>query len=238
MDSDLDDPTLDLSRQHAMLFCPPQPPLRIQPGVAVVIGRHKSCDLSVRCDDVSRRHAEVRADGSRFEIEDLSSTNGTFVNGERVAGPRTLLPGDRIEIGSTMVTFCHIEATLDSDPMESDGGQTLLQLDPPVSEAFLGSLAEIPAFALLQVMEMNSQTGILQIEGTELPGRIWFASGMPVHAETEKQIGFDAALQLVGNTQGRFRFEPGDVGVERTIQASVTELLLEACRQADDAANG
>ncbi len=235
MDSQQDDSTLDVSRHHAMLFCPPQPPLHLQPGSTVVIGRHNSCDLSVRCEDVSRRHAEVRADGSRFEIEDLSSTNGTFVNGEMLAGPQTLVPGDRIEIGSMVVTFCYIEATLDADPIANDGNQTLLQLDPPTSEAFRGSLCEIPAFALLQVMEMNSQTGVLQIDGNDLPGRIWFANGMPIHAECGKQVGFDAALQLVSNRQGRFRFEPNVAPAERTIEASITELLMEACRQADEA---
>jgi len=235
MDSDPSDPTLDLTNHHAMLFSPPHPPVRFGPGVIVVIGRHQTSDLHVRCDDVSRRHAEVRAHGSHFEIEDLSSTNGTFVNGEKIEGTRPLLPGDRIEIGSRTITFCYIEAAMDSDPNESDGGMTVLQLDPRPSEAFRGALSEIPPFALLQVMEMGGKTGILQIEGSEAPGRLWFDGGRPIHAETEKQLGFDAALEFVNNTRGQFRFEPQPVETDQTIQASVTELLLEACRQADEA---
>ena len=233
MDSDPSD--APQSQRHAMLFCPPQPPLRIEPGAPLVIGRHHSCDLSLRCEDVSRRHSEVRARESHFEIEDLSSTNGTFVNGEKLDGTRTLVPGDRIEIGSRLITFCYIEAAMETDAGISDGGKTLLQLEPRPSEAFRGALSEIPPFALLQVMEMGSKTGLLEIEGGDTAGRIWFESGMLVHAETEKQVGFDAALQLVSATQGRFRFEPHDFSVDHTIQASVTELLLEACRQADEA---
>ncbi len=237
MDSDLSNSTLDVKRHHAMLFSPPQPPVRLRPGAEVVIGRHHSCDLIVRCDDVSRRHAEVRAEGTHFEIEDLSSTNGTFVNNEKIEGTQTLLPGDRIEIGSTLVTFCYIEAAMDSGPAETDGGkETVLQLEPRTSEAFRGALSEIPPFALLQLMEMGAKSGLLEIEGGEAPGRIWFAGGDPIHAESEKHLGFDAALQLVSATHGRFRFEPQDVlAIDRTIQASVTELLLEACRQADEA---
>ena len=239
MDFDASDSMPD--RQHnAMLFCPPQPPIRLRRGGAVVIGRHHSCDLTIRCEDVSRRHAEVRASDSHFEVEDLSSTNGTFVNGEKLSGPRPLLPGDQIEIGSSLITFCFIEAAMGSGPVGADFGKTAVQLpsESPQTEAFRGALSEIPPFALLQVMEMGSKTGILEIENPEGPGRIWFDNGFPVHAECEKHLGFDAAVLLVLGTQGSFRFEPHRaVTVERTIEASVTELLLEASRQADEAAH-
>jgi len=52
--------------------------------------------------ELSRRHAEVmRASSGQFTIEDLASTNGTFVNGVRVAGPTVLTPGDLIDLGAT-----------------------------------------------------------------------------------------------------------------------------------------
>jgi pSer/pThr/pTyr-binding forkhead associated (FHA) protein len=226
---------------NAILFCPPQPPLRLRRGANLVIGRHHSCDLSIRCEDVSRRHAEVRATGSQFEIEDLSSTNGTFVNGQKISGIQPLLPGDKIEIGSSLITFCFIEAAMGSGPVGADGGKTVVQLPggSPQTDAFRGALSEIPPFALLQVMEMGSKTGILTMENPEGVGRIWFDNGFPVHAECEKRLGFDAAVTLVLGTHGSFRFEPQRaVTVERTIEASVTELLLEASRQADEASRG
>ena len=129
-----------------------------------------------------------------------------------------------------------IEVAMENHPGDSDGGMTLLQLEPRPSEAFRGALSEIPPFALLQVLEMGSKTGILQLDGSESPGCICFDRGKPIHAESEKQVGFDAAIELVHNTRGQFRFEPQDVSGNQTIQASVTELLLEACRQADEAA--
>ncbi|MBV9193819.1 MAG: FHA domain-containing protein [Solirubrobacterales bacterium] len=52
--------------------------------------------------ELSRHHAEVaRQANGLFAIVDLSSTNGTFVNGERVAGPAVLAPGDTIDLGAT-----------------------------------------------------------------------------------------------------------------------------------------
>lgn len=75
----------------------------LKPGVAVVIGRSRSCDISLRrtagylkaapesrdtdhdFNTVSRRHVRVESSGGRIRIEDLS-TNGTFVNGDHLAG--------------------------------------------------------------------------------------------------------------------------------------------------------
>jgi hypothetical protein len=55
-----------------------------------------------------------------------------------------------------------------------------------------------------------------------------------VHAETKSQKGFDAALTLVNAASGRFSFEPGCRAPEATIEASVTEVLLEATRLLDE----
>jgi hypothetical protein len=103
------------------------------------------------------------------------------------------------------------------------------------SEAFKGDLSEIPPDALLQLLEMGRKTGLLELSFPGGKGRIWVEQGYPVHAETEKALGFDAALAIVSSDQGRFRFEPQVGSSERTITASVTELLLEASRLQDEA---
>jgi pSer/pThr/pTyr-binding forkhead associated (FHA) protein len=67
----------------------------------VTLGREDT-DLVFEDDgEVSRRHAAVRPAGGRVEIEDLGSTNGTFVNDRRVAGPTVLSAGDKVRIGQT-----------------------------------------------------------------------------------------------------------------------------------------
>ena len=68
----------------------------------VAIGRHPINDLRFDAErdlDVSSRHAEVRSVGDRHVIVDLGSTNGTFVNGERITGERVLRLGDVITFG-------------------------------------------------------------------------------------------------------------------------------------------
>ncbi|MEM9532226.1 MAG: FHA domain-containing protein [Pseudomonadota bacterium] len=62
-----------------------------------VIGRHSECDICLPADEVSRRHAKVIVSPTGLEVEDLGSSNGTFVNGERVTkGP--LKPGDELKL--------------------------------------------------------------------------------------------------------------------------------------------
>lgn len=219
----------------AMLFSPPLPPLRLGAKHPIFIGRHPSCELSIRQDDVSRRHAEVRCEDGSFVLYDLQSTNGTFVNGERLEGAHRLCPGDRVEVGSTIITFCEIDAAATPDPDDVDDAHTIVYERPPDSRmSFAGELSEIPASAVFQLLEMGSNSGRLELHGDAGPASVWFQMGRPVHAETEKHAGFDAALAVVGIEQGQFRFGPCNETPDATIRASVTELLLEACRIQDE----
>ena len=59
-------------------------------------------------------------------------------------------------------------------------------------------------------------------------------TGDPVHAETKDQVGFDAAIHLCHASTGRFTFEPLIELPDATIQASSTQLLLEASRYLDE----
>jgi hypothetical protein len=70
----------------------------------VVLGRGHEADVRIADASVSRRHAEVRYDGERVLVEDLGSTNGTSVNGERIARA-TLVAGDRLTLGAATVIF-------------------------------------------------------------------------------------------------------------------------------------
>jgi pSer/pThr/pTyr-binding forkhead associated (FHA) protein len=215
-----------------MLFAPPRPPVAVPDSGSLVIGRSRSCDVTLASPDASRRHAEIVAVPSGHLVRDLGSTNGTMVNGERV-DERPLAGGDRIEIGNELLTFCHVDAAL--EVLDADGeAQTQLTERPALGECIQGSIDEIPPYAVLQMLEMGRKTGVLMIEGPEGAGFLWLADGAPAHAETKAQKGFDAALAIVGAEAGRFSFEPRRNAPERTIQASVTELLLEAFRQLDE----
>lgn len=70
----------------------------------VTIGRLPECAVALEDPNVSRRHAQVRRDGSNVMVVDLGSTNGTKVNGVAVR-EQALTPGDRITVGTTTLRF-------------------------------------------------------------------------------------------------------------------------------------
>ena len=92
-----------------MLFLPPLPPLQLRVGETVTIGRSRSCDLSLRSPDASRRHAEILLAASGWLVRDLDSTNGTFVNGKRVDRGR-IQSGDLLQVGRLSLTVQKVKA--------------------------------------------------------------------------------------------------------------------------------
>jgi pSer/pThr/pTyr-binding forkhead associated (FHA) protein len=67
-----------------------------------VIGSSPKCDVVITKPNVSRRHCKLIQDEGRFFLEDLDSTNGTFVNGEELEGPVQVTPDDRILLASNV----------------------------------------------------------------------------------------------------------------------------------------
>lgn len=66
----------------------------------LVIGRSPGADIVIGDDFVSAKHAKVYQRGNEVVLEDLGSTNGTILNGDRLRNPHTLRPGDTIDIGT------------------------------------------------------------------------------------------------------------------------------------------
>ncbi len=70
----------------------------------IVAGRHPDADIFLDDVTVSRRHAEVTRDGARFAIRDLTSLNGTYLDGVRVDSG-ALADGAEVQIGKYRMTF-------------------------------------------------------------------------------------------------------------------------------------
>jgi pSer/pThr/pTyr-binding forkhead associated (FHA) protein len=85
-------------------------------GETIVIGRAVENDVVITSKRVSREHACVRREGWRVMLEDLGSTNGTYLNDERVMSPMSLHDEDRIKIGDVVFTFHDPDITYRDTP--------------------------------------------------------------------------------------------------------------------------
>jgi hypothetical protein len=100
----------------------PEAGRRVEVGGEVVIGR-QDADLVLADPEVSRRHAVLRRSGESVLLEDLDSTNGTFVNGERIRKPIAVGPSDQVRVGRITLEIesdWQAAQTLVSPPMRPD----------------------------------------------------------------------------------------------------------------------
>ena len=80
-----------------------QKPRSVRLDASTTIGRSVECELRLDDTYVSQQHARIFDRSGNWYIEDLGSTNGTFVNEQKLVAPAMLTPGDKIRIGQTIV---------------------------------------------------------------------------------------------------------------------------------------
>jgi len=114
-------------------------------GVAITIGRESGNVIQVDDNEVSRRHAEIRKTNGTFLLGDLKSSNGTFLNEERIERSE-LARGDRIRVGRTVLLFAQDAGDLEAvpridivPPAGADGSRIVSSLGVP--EGLAGAMA-------------------------------------------------------------------------------------------------
>lgn len=107
-------------------------------------GRNPDNTVVIDSGRASRRHAEIRSQAGMFVLADLGSSNGTYVNGQRLAAPHTLRPGDVIQIGDDTFRFdaSPAPAAYPSAPPTVPAGNVAPNYQPP---AAFGGLPNTPA---------------------------------------------------------------------------------------------
>lgn len=96
-------------------------------GEQLTIGRDSSNGVAINDAEVSRKHSRLTFQGGKYVIDDLGSTNGTFVNGQRLAGPVVLKAGDVVSLGEQIV--------LVYDAISADAGATVAVSRKAVQQA-------------------------------------------------------------------------------------------------------
>ena len=112
----------------------------------LILGREPgSADLVLDDPGVSRRHARVLPDHGGVLVEDLGSSNGTYVNGQRISGPVALGAGDELQVGATVVGVRHATLTAPMPaPSQRRRGPVPRRLAPhPHAESNIPALAAV-----------------------------------------------------------------------------------------------
>ena len=199
----------------------------------MLVGRSGDVQIVLSEDMVSRRHARIQYDGQRITIEDLGSTNGTFVNGEKIKRA-DLKEGDRVLIGSSIFKVVHADAA-SSVPRRRNEDNSMGRTQ---ARTMTGAIEEIPLPDVLQLLGSSKKTGVLVIHSQQGVGRLRMRKGIIVHVSIDSLPGvgpLKCAYRLLAWTHGTFELEPADeTPVPGEIELPVHELLMEGLRQMDE----
>jgi pSer/pThr/pTyr-binding forkhead associated (FHA) protein len=215
-------------------------------GVPIIVGRSSDLDMVLVEEMVSRRHARIELRQGVVRVEDLGSTNGTFVNGERI-NSGSLAEGDRLLIGTSILklvvvdeqqsgAFTHrpagsVRATPGKEPVARPTGQN-------AAVRMTGNLDEIPLPDLMQLLGTSKKSGTLVLH-SEKVGQLHLRHGEIIHASIAdlRLPALKAAYRMLAWTRGTFALEQEDEKAPTSVHLTAQAFLMEGIRQMDELHN-
>src|SRR5688572_12105818 len=203
----------------------------------IVIGRSSELDMVLVEDMVSRRHAKITVANDQIFIQDLGSTNGTFVNGEKIKRTR-LNEGDRILIGTSIIKLVATDTAPSVDEARARLEDVAAGKRTSQVRTMTGSIAEVPLPDLLQLFGASKKSGVLQVRTDNDIGKIFLDKGKVMFATVNDN--YDVApmkslFRILLWDQGQFDMEPPE---EREfmepIDMTTEAILMEGMRQIDE----
>lgn len=215
----------------------------------VAIGRHESNDLQLASRAVSNYHAEILNEGDALFIRDMGSTNGTWVNGEKIRRQR-LANGDKVKISNHVITVRLM-------PRQSEDAQQALQDSGIFVVGRRGQLlsshpgpARVPKATpsrdprdislsdLLSNLAAKGRSATLLIRRESESGRVFVHKGQVVHAECGHALAEKALYRLFGWEGAAYEISPYPTGspVPRMISLPTETLLKEGVEDAEGVA--
>lgn len=222
----------------------------------VIIGRSSDLDMVLVEDMVSRQHSRIFTEASELYIEDLGSTNGTFVNGEKVTKKR-LKEGDRILVGTSIIKLVSASEASGGGGMQQPqmpAQQPQETYQPTATSTFnsrqsgqttmtgmiSGLLEEVPLPDLLQLFSTSKKSGVLILR-SDRDGRIYLRSGRLTYAlidgqpETPAEKAF---YRMLSWSHGTFMLDaPSDEVFEAELDVSMEAMMMEGMRLLDEINN-
>jgi hypothetical protein len=206
------------------------------PNKEIVVGRSSDLDMVLVEEMVSRKHARIAYENDAVVIEDLGSTNGTFVNGEKIKRAQ-LKEGDRVLIGTSILKVIVMDGS-----SHEQGRPNLevvaAQRRTSSPRTMSGSIDEVPLPDLLQLFSTSKKNGALVIRTEEDIGRIFLQKGVIYYA-TINDLGELAPIKCIFRMltwqKGLFDFDASDTReFPKPVEVTVQEILMESLRQLDE----
>ncbi|MBP9085617.1 MAG: DUF4388 domain-containing protein [Kofleriaceae bacterium] len=207
----------------------------------IIIGRSSDLDMVLVEDMVSRRHAKISSSKDEVFIQDLGSTNGTFVNGEKIAGRARLSEGDRILLGTSIIRVVSVDGA-EANQSEAEARRKLevqsSQRQQTQGRPMSGVIEEIPLPDLLQLLSTSRKTGVLSVNNGVSIGRIYLRKGQLYFAAINDDFNVrpqKVIYRMLTWETGTFELEPSvEIQVIEEVQESTEALLMEGVRQLDE----
>jgi len=208
----------------------------------IIIGRSSDLDMVLVEDMVSRRHAKITTTESEIYIQDLGSTNGTFVNGEKVTRSR-LQEGDRILVGTSIIKMVAVDQNAEHQS-EAEARRRLeagANRHSTSGRPMSGVIEEIPLPDLLQLLSTSRKSGVLTISTPSAIGKIYLRKGQIYFAAINDDFAISpqkAIYRMLTWQTGNFELQPSvEMQVMEEMKESTEALLMEGVRQLDEIRN-
>jgi hypothetical protein len=205
------------------------------PNKEIVVGRSSDLDMVLVEEMVSRKHARIAYENDAIVIEDLGSTNGTFVNGEKIKRAQ-LKEGDRVLIGTSILKVIVVEGP------PSEQGRPNLEVVAAQRRTsprtMSGSIDEVPLPDLLQLFATSKKSGTLVVRTEDDVGRIYLKKGVIYYAtinDLDDLPPIKCIFRMLTWQKGLFDFDPSETKeFSKPVDVTVQEVLMESLRQLDE----
>ena len=203
----------------------------------ILLGRSSDLDMVLVEDMVSRKHARIATQGEQIWIEDLGSTNGTFVNGEKIKRAR-LKEGDRVLIGTSILKVIAGDAGRDGVEAKRELENVAQSRKNSQQRTMSGSIEEVPLPDLLQLFGTSKKSGVLVVRSDETVGRIHLKKGIIAYAvidDLDDVQPLKSLFRMLTWQKGLFDLDPPEEReFANEMNVTVQETLIEGMRQLDE----
>ena len=220
----------------------------LREGKEIIIGRSSDVDIVLVEDMVSRQHAVIVVKDDKLFISDKGSTNGTFVNGEKITNATASL-GDRILVGTSIMKVVNAadetsavetQNVANAPPQTMPGARQTLSRQPGHSGArsMSGTISEVPLPDLIQLFNTSKKTGTLLLSHNMVVAKIHLEQGRIVYASISDQPNLEplkAMFRILAWEDGDFDLVgPEPHPAHNLIELPTEHVLMEGLRQLDE----